>query len=55
MARLHERLQRFLAELRRRSVYQVAAAYLVAAFVVVQLANLASSAFGLPGWFEPMV
>ena len=49
------RLRRFLRELRRRNVYQVAAAYLVAAFVVVQVAALAAGAFGFPDWFEPMV
>ena len=49
------RLRRFLRELRRRNVYQVAAAYLVAAFVVLQVAGLAAAAFGFPDWFEPMV
>jgi TolB-like protein len=49
------RLRRFLRELKRRNVYQVTATYLVAAFVVLQLASLAADAFGLPGWFEPMV
>lgn len=45
----------FLGELKRRNVYKVTAAYLVAAFVVLQLAELAAGAFALPGWFEPMV
>lgn len=49
------RLRRFLRELRRRKVYRVAAVYLAAAFVVVQLAALAAGAFGLPPWFEPLV
>jgi len=49
------RLRRFLRELKRRNVYRVAATYLVAAFVVLQLASLAADAFGFPGWFEPMV
>ena len=45
----------FLKELKRRNVYKVAVAYLVAAFVVLQLAELGAGAFELPGWFEPMV
>jgi len=48
-------LQRFFLELKRRHVYRVAVAYLVAAFVVVQVADLLAGAFGLPSWFEPMV
>lgn len=53
MARPVNRLRRLFAELRRRNVYRVAVAYLVAAFVVVQLASLAGDAFRLPPWFEP--
>lgn len=48
-------LHRFLVELRRRRVYQVAAAYLMGAFVVVQIADLAAGAFDLPPWVEPFV
>jgi len=48
-------VRRFLAELKRRKVYRVAAGYLVAAFIVLQLAGLAADAFGFPGWFEPMI
>lgn len=48
-------LQRFLREMKRRKVYRVTAGYLVAAFVVLQLVDLAAGAFGFPGWFEPMV
>ena len=55
MSRTFQRLQRFFSELKRRKVYRVAAGYLVAAFVVLQLAGLAADAFGFPGWFEPMV
>jgi len=43
-----------LAELRRRNVYKVGVSYLVAAFVIVQVADLATGAFDLPSWFEPM-
>lgn len=49
------KLRRHLRELRRRNVVQVGATYLVVAFVVVQLADLAAGAFALPGWFEPLV
>lgn len=48
-------LRGLLAELKRRNVYKVGVSYLVAAFVMVQVADLASGAFGLPAWFEPMV
>lgn len=44
-----QRFRRFLAELKRRRVYRVAAGYLVTAFVVLQLAGLAADAFGFPG------
>jgi len=42
IGRLLDRLLGFLSEPRRRNVYQVAAAYLVAGFVAVQLAVLAA-------------
>lgn len=48
-------MRQLLRELKRRNVYQVAVTYLVAAFVVVQLADLAAGAFDFPGWFEPMI
>lgn len=48
-------IRRLLAELERRRVYRVGAAYLVAGFVVVQVADLAAGVFGLPSWFEPLV
>lgn len=55
MGRPLQKLQRFFRELRRRNVYKVAAAYLVAAFVVLQLAGLAAEALALPPWFGPMI
>lgn len=54
MADALTRFRSFLRELKRRNVYQVAAAYLVASFLVLQVASMAGDAFGLPGWFEPM-
>lgn len=50
-----DRVRRFLRELRRRKVYRIAAGYLVTAFIVLQVASLASGAFGFPDWFEPMI
>ncbi len=38
----------FLAELRRRKVYQVAAVYAAVAFLVWQVADIAFPSFGLP-------
>jgi len=55
MRRFLRSIRQFLSELRRRNVYRVALAYLAAGFVVVELANIAAGAFGLPRWFQPMV
>ncbi len=55
MRRLLSAIGRFLTELRRRKVYQVALAYLAAGFVVVELADIAAGTFDLPGWFGPLV
>lgn len=48
-------MKQLFRELKRRNVYKVAVTYVVAAFVVLQLADLAAGAFGFPGWFEPMI
>ncbi len=45
----------FLAELRRRNVIRVAAAYLVVAWVVMQVVNVATPALNLPEWFDGAV
>jgi hypothetical protein len=50
-----ERVRGFLAELRRRSVIRVAAAYLVGAWALAQVAGLAAAAFDAPGWVMRMV
>ncbi len=50
MADLLKRLRSFLAELKRRKVYRVGVAYLVAAVVVWEGADYLFSALGLPGW-----
>ena len=40
----------FIAELRQRKVFRVAAAYLVVAWVAVQAASIALPAFDAPDW-----
>src|SRR5262249_23156656 len=40
----------FFGEVRRRKVYRVAAAYIVAAGGIIQLASAAFPALGLPNW-----
>ena len=40
-----------LQELRRRKVFRVGLAYLVAAWLVAQVAELVADSFGAPGWF----
>ncbi|MDX1626225.1 MAG: hypothetical protein R3323_06905, partial [Wenzhouxiangellaceae bacterium] len=43
------------AELRRRNVFRVAAAYAVVAWLVVQVGDVAADNLGFPGWFMPML
>ena len=45
-------MTRLLNELRRRSVFRVAAAYLVVAWLLIQLAALLENSLGLPTWFD---
>jgi adenylate cyclase len=47
--------QRALAELKRRKVFRVAAAYGAAAFVVLQVADIAFAGLGLPDWALTLV
>ena len=42
----------FLAELRRRNVFRVAAAYLVVGWVLIQVVSLIADPLGLPSWTE---
>ncbi len=44
------RLQRWFAELRRRRVFRVAGVYLVAAWLVIQVADAVFEPLGLPAW-----
>ena len=46
------RLKRLLAELQRRKVTRVAASYLVAAWIVLQIAGSIENALTLPGSFD---
>lgn len=50
-----ERARQFLAELRRRKVYRVAAVYATVAFVVVQSADLVFPALDIPPWGYSLV
>ena len=43
-------LQRWFAELRRRKVFRVAAVYLVAAWLAIQVAATVVEPIGLPAW-----
>ena len=43
-------LQRWFAELRRRKVFRVAAVYLVAAWLAIQVADTVVEPIGLPAW-----
>ena len=45
----------FLAELRRRNVFRVAAAYLVVGWLLIQITSLAIPALHLPDWTDTLV
>ncbi len=49
------RLQRWFAELRRRKVFRVAAVYLVAAWLAIQVADAVFEPLGLPAWSMKLV
>ena len=46
---------RFLAELKRRNVYRVAALYIIVSWVVLQVVNVFASFMPLPDWTERLV
>ena len=50
MTKPFQRLRRFLSELKRRNVVQVAATYAVVGFVLIQVADLTFVRLGLPSW-----
>jgi hypothetical protein len=49
------RLARWLAELRRRKVTRVAVAYLIVAWLLVQIAGETFEPLGLPMWSRTLV
>ena len=44
------KLSRFVEELRRRNVFRTGAAYLVIAWLLVQVADILLDAFSAPAW-----
>jgi len=44
-----------IAELKRRKVFRIAAAYLVAGWVVIQVAATVAPQFGMPDWTPRLV
>ena len=44
----------FLAELRRRKVFQAAAVYAVVAWLLIQVADVLMPTFGAPKWVMPV-
>lgn len=55
MSALTTRLNRFIAELRRRKVTRVAAGYVVAAWIILQVAIALEGSLKLPEWFDTLV
>jgi len=48
-------MSNFLAELRRRNVFRIAAAYLVVGWLLIQISALLETSLGLPDWFDAVV
>ena len=48
-------MRQLVSELRRRNVFRVAIAYVVASWVIAQIADLAADAFAAPDWFMRML
>jgi TolB-like protein len=48
-------MQRFLSELQRRKVLRIAAAYVVAGWVILQIAVTLETTLSLPAWFDTIV
>ena len=45
----------FFTELKRRNVFRVGAAYVVVAWLVIQVGDVAADNLAFPGWFMPML
>jgi TolB-like protein len=52
---LRSRMRGFIEELRYRNVFRVAVAYIVAGWLIAQVADLAADAFNAPEWFMQML
>lgn len=48
-------MTQLFAELRRRNVFRVAAAYLVISWLLIQVSALLEASLGLPAWFDAVV
>lgn len=48
-------MNKLIAELRRRNVIRVGGVYVVASWVLAQVANTLEETLGLPGWFDGVV
>ena len=49
------RLRRLLGEIRKRSLWQVLASYVLGSWIILQIAETLSSLIGLPLWFGQAV
>ena len=49
------RMRGFIEELRYRNVFRVAAAYVIAGWLVAQVVDLAADAFNAPDWVMQML
>ena len=45
----------FLGEIKRRKVFQVAAVYLVVAWLIMQVVDVINDPLNLPDWFDTVV
>jgi len=45
----------FLGEIKRRKVFQVAAVYLIVAWLIMQIVDVVNEPLSLPGWFDTVV
>jgi adenylate cyclase len=52
---MHRAMKRFFAELKRRNVYKVAVAYVVVAWLLMQVASQLFPFFDVPNWAVRLV
>jgi len=48
-------IKKILTELKRRKVYQVAIAYAITAWLLAQIASIATSSFEAPSWVMKII